>query len=117
MEFRSILGNGVDSVNIVINEEIAPEVARTIIVQAAHHGMSVNDYLRQLLGLEGGLAQEATGADTTVARRNEGMLQALRESEERLKDMPVRGSTKESLRITREGRAGAMWNYAPTETE
>lgn len=103
--------------NLVINEEIEPEVARAIIAQAAHHGLSVNDYLRQLLRLEGSQAQEAPGADTTVAQRNEGMLQALRESEERLKDTPVRGSTEESLRIIREGRAGAMWNYAPTETE
>jgi hypothetical protein len=98
---------------IVINEEIAPDVAHAIIAQAAHHGLSVNDYLRQLLGLEGGQAREAPAADTIVAQRNEGMLQALRESEERLKDMPVRGSTKETLRIIREGRAGALWGYEP----
>jgi predicted HicB family RNase H-like nuclease len=54
--------------NIVINEDIAPEVARAIIAQAAHHGLSVNDYLRQLLGLEGSQAQEEPGADTTVAQ-------------------------------------------------
>jgi hypothetical protein len=103
--------------NIVINEEIAPEVARAIIAQAALRGLSVNDYLRQLLGLGGGQAQEAPFADTIVAPRNEGMLQALRESEERLKDLPVRGSTEETLRIIREGRAGAMWGYEPNDTE
>jgi hypothetical protein len=95
--------------NIVINEEIAPEVARAIIAQATLRGLSVNDYLRQLLGL--GVA------NTVGPPRNEGMLQALRESEERLKDMPVRGSTEETLRIIREGRAGAMWGYEPTDTE
>jgi hypothetical protein len=60
--------------NIVINEEIAPEVARTIIAQAVLRGLSVNDYLRQLLGLESGQGQEAPVADKTVASRNEGML-------------------------------------------
>ena len=106
-----------DSTNIVINEEIAPEIARAIIAQATLHGLSVNDYLRQLLRLDGGQAQEPPFADTTVAPRNEGMLQALRESEDRLKDMPVRGSTEETLKIIREGRAGAMWGYEPTDTE
>ncbi|MBO0799049.1 MAG: hypothetical protein J2P31_09525 [Blastocatellia bacterium] len=90
--------------NIVINEEIAPEIARAIITQATLRGMSINDYLRQLLGLGGGHAQGAPVADTSAAPRNEGMLRALRESEERLKDMPVRGSTEETLKIIREGR-------------
>jgi hypothetical protein len=116
-EFRSILEKEVVSMNIVINEEIAPEIARAIIAKATLRGLSVNDYLRQLLGLGGDPAQESPIADTTAAPRNEGMLQALRESEERLKDMPVRGSTEETLRIIREGRAGAMWGYEPTDTE
>ena len=102
--------------NIVINEEIAPEIARAIVAQATLRGLSVNDYLRQLLGLGEGPVQGGPFADTTAAPRNEGMLQALRESEERLKDMPVRGSTEETLRIIREGRAGAMWGYEPTDT-
>jgi hypothetical protein len=117
MEFRSILKKEVDSMNIVINEEIAPEIARAIVAQATLRGLSINDYLRQLLGLGEGQAQGGPFADTTAAPRNEGMLQALRESEERLKDMPVRGSTEETLRIIREGRAGAMWGYEPTDTE
>jgi hypothetical protein len=41
----------VDSMNIVINEEIAPEVARALIALAALHGLSMNDYLCQALGL------------------------------------------------------------------
>ena len=52
--------------NIVINEEIAPEVARAIIAQATIRGLSVNDYLRQLLGLR--------VANTVGPPRNEGML-------------------------------------------
>lgn len=95
--------------NIVINEEIAPEIARAIIARATLHGLSINDYLRQLLGLGSGQVQGTPFAETTAAPRNEGMLQALRESEERLKDMPVRGSTEETLKIIREGRAGTVW--------
>jgi hypothetical protein len=90
--------------NIVINEEIA----RAIVAQATLRGLSINDYLRQLLGLGEGQAQGGPFADTTATPRNEGMLQALRESEERLKEMSVRGSTEETLRLIREGRAGAM---------
>ena len=101
---------------IVVNEEIAPEIARAIIAQATLRGLSINDYLRQLLGLGESQAQGEPFADTTAAPRNEGMLQALRESEERLKDTPVRGSTEETLRIIREGRAGAMWGDEPTDT-
>jgi hypothetical protein len=114
---RSILEIEVDSMNIVINEEIAPDIARAIVAQATLRGLTVNDYLRQLLGLKNGQAGELALAEETPAPRNEGMLQALRESAERLKDMPVRGSTEDTLRIIREGRAGALWGYEPTDTE
>jgi hypothetical protein len=50
--------------NILINEEIAPEVARAIIAQATLRGLSVNDYLRQLLGLNGLLQELAPAPDT-----------------------------------------------------
>ena len=75
--------------NIVVNEEIAPEIACAIIAQATLRGLSINDYLRQLLGLGEGKAQGAPFADTTAAPRNEGMLQALRESEEALRKLNV----------------------------
>src|SRR5215510_14595324 len=47
----------VDSMNIVINEEIAAEIARAIVAQATLRGLSINDYLRQLLGLGEGPVQ------------------------------------------------------------
>lgn len=109
-----MFNEGVNSMNAAPNEQIAPEIVEAIIAQATARGLSVNDYLRQALGLNG------REAELTIAEkappRNEGMLQALRESEERLKDMPVRGSTEETLRIIREGRAGAIWGYEPTDT-
>jgi hypothetical protein len=45
------------------------------------------------------------------------MFAALQRSAERLKDMPVSGSTEDTLRIIREGRAGAIYGYEPTDTE
>ncbi len=48
-------------------------------------------------------------------RPNEAMLSALERSRERLKDMPVSGSTEETLKMIREARAGKMWGYEPTE--
>lgn len=49
--------------------------------------------------------------------RNEALLAVIRRTQERLKDMPVRGSTEETLKLIREARAGAMWGYEPTDTE
>ena len=37
--------------NGVLHEQIAPEILQTIAAQAAARGLSVNDYLRSLLGL------------------------------------------------------------------
>jgi hypothetical protein len=45
------------------------------------------------------------------------MLAVLRRSAERHKDMPVSGSTEETLKMIRRARAGEMWGYEPTETE
>jgi hypothetical protein len=98
-------------------EQIAPETMQAIIAQATMRRLLVNDYLRQLLGLTNG-----HDADSAVVEgqeeahpRNEAMLAALRRSEERLKNMPFSGSTEEALRILREGRAGEMYGYEPTE--
>jgi hypothetical protein len=44
--------------NGVLHEQIAPEILQTIVVQAAARGLSINDYLRNLLGLN-----EARSAD------------------------------------------------------
>ena len=36
---------------LTINEQIAPEIAQALIAQATARGLTVNDYLRQMLGL------------------------------------------------------------------
>ncbi len=50
--------------NATHNEQIAPEIIQAIIAQATARGVSVNDYLRQALGLvNGAQAQEANDDD------------------------------------------------------
>jgi hypothetical protein len=44
--------------NITIDESIAPEIVQVLIAQAALRGVSVNDYLRNLLGLNNGANTE-----------------------------------------------------------
>jgi hypothetical protein len=102
--------------NATLNEQIAPEIVQAIIAEAAARGLSVNDYLRQMLGLANGREAELALAEEKP-RRNEAMFQALQRSAERMKDVPVSGSTEEALMIIREGRAGAMYGYEPTDTE
>ena len=49
-----------------LNEQIAPEIVQAIIARATARGISVNDYLRQVLGL--------TNPDTGWRRRRPGAL-------------------------------------------
>src|SRR5262245_5418296 len=90
------------------NEQIAPEIVQAITREAAARGLSVNDYLRDLLGLTNGAHQELALAEEAQLR-NEEMLEIIRRSRERLKDMLVRGSTEETLKMIRRARAGEMW--------
>lgn len=46
--------------NVALQEQIAPEVAQALIAQATANGLSVNEYLRRLLGLTNG-TQPAEG--------------------------------------------------------
>lgn len=100
--------------NTAPNEHIAPEIMQAIIAQATARGLSLNDYLRQALGLNGHEAELALAEETT-APRNEAMVAALQRSAERLKNMPFSGSTEDSLKILHEGRAGGMYGYDPTD--
>ncbi len=52
---------------------------------------------------------DETAMKQAVPQPNLAMLEALEATRELLKDMPVRGSTEESLKLLREGRAGRMW--------
>ncbi len=90
-----------------VGEQIAPEIVQAIIARATARGLSVNGYLRQVLGLKNGEADESAPGNETVAPRNEAMLAVILETEEPLKDMPVvRGSTEETLNMIRRARGG-----------
>ena len=104
--------------NATLNERIAPEIVNAIIAQATARGLSVNDYLRQALGLNE-QPQELVNAETPQPPqpRNEAMFAVLQRSAERMKDVPMTGSTEETLKQIREARAGAMWGYEPTDTD
>ncbi len=47
--------------------------------------------------------------------RNEAMLAVLQRSAARMKNVPVSGSTTETLEMIRTARGGEMWGYEPTE--
>lgn len=61
--------------------------------------------------------EENTIAPSEQPLRNEAMLAVIRKTQERLKDLPVSGSTEETLKLIREARGVAMWGYEPTDTE
>lgn len=44
-------------------DQIAPEIVQAIVAQATARGLSVNDYLRQLLGLNNGAGAGSTFAE------------------------------------------------------
>ena len=100
-------------------DQIAPDILQTIATQATARDLSVNEYLRHLLGLSNGTGAQPALADTRqeAPPRNEQMLAILRETHEMLKDMPVRGSTEETLKMIRRARAGEMWGYEPTDAD
>ncbi len=102
--------------NATLNERIAPEIVNAIIAQATSRGLSVNDYLRQALGLNE-QPREPAIAEQPPQPRNEAMFAVLQRSAERMKDVPVTGSTEETLKLIREARAGVMWGYEPTDTD
>jgi hypothetical protein len=100
-------------------DQIAPDLLQTLAYQADTRGLSANEYLRHLLGLSNGASAPSALADTPEAAppRNEEMLATIQRSRERLKDMPVRGSTEETLKMIRRARAGEMWGYEPIDPE
>jgi len=100
-------------------DQIAPDILQAIAAEATARGLSVNDYLRHLLGLSNGTGAQPAPADMRqeAPPRNEQMLAIICRNHERLKDMPVRGSTEETLKMIRRARAGEMWGYEPTDAD
>ena len=113
-----IFGCILNGMNATLNERIAPEIVSAIMAQATARGLTINDYLRQALGLNGQSHEQAVAETPTPPQpRNEGMFAVLQRSAERMKDIPVTGSTAETLKQIREARAGAMWGFEPTDAD
>ncbi len=104
------------------NEQIAPEIAQALIAQATARGLTVNGYLRQVLGLPGaGTArcwewmtsrQSRCLPKETAAPRNEAMFAVLQATAARLKTMPVSGSTEASLKLVQKFGVATATNPA-----
>lgn len=87
--------------------EIAADLAIAIKANAAMKRQSLDDYLRNMI-------EEDNKSVEAAPTPNYAMLEALRRIAERSKDMPYT-SGEDTQRILREGRAGAMFGYEPTE--
>jgi hypothetical protein len=75
------------------------------------------EILRHAPELAGRRVRVTVMDDAEPPPRNEAMLLALRRSAGRRTDMPTSGSTGETLKMIREGRAGEMWGYEQDESE
>lgn len=61
------------------------------------------------------LTEEANGNRLAQPARNEAMFAVLQRSAERMKDVPITGTTEETLTLLRAARNGEMWGYESTE--
>jgi len=101
-------------------EQIAPDVIQVLIANATANSLSVNDYLRQLLGLKD--EQSAVSASCEPDEEallpndapNDARLAALQRIAERQAKRPFTKSA-DTVAMLREARAGAMWGHEPTE--
>mgnify|MGYP001179531017 CR=1 FL=1 len=96
---------------IEVNQNTAV-ILRMLQQKAEAQGITLEELLKPL-------AEETSEATEPqeAPPPNEAVLAVIRKTSERLKDMPVRGSTEETLKLIREARAGAMWGYEPTDFE
>jgi len=96
--------------------EVAADLAETIKANAVARRQSLDEYLREMIEADKdgtGEVSDAAAAETAPTP-NYAMLESLRRISERSKDTPYT-SGEDTQRILREGRAGAMWGYEPTE--
>jgi hypothetical protein len=101
----------VQMITIEVDQNTAA-ILQALQEKAARRGTTLDELLKPLAEEESEVV-----ASQEAPPRNEALLAVIRKTQERLKDMPVRGSTEETLKLIREARAGAMWGYEPTDTE
>jgi hypothetical protein len=106
---------------MTVQIEVSPEVAQMIEALKANAralNLTLEAYLQRIVHAVSPLQPQAQGdqaREKAAPPVSVTMLEALETTRELLKDMPVRGSTEESLKLLREGRAGRMWGYEPSE--
>ena len=96
---------------MTITLDVKPETAAKLEAAARALNISLNDYLDKVAEIVPPVSIDQEGQ---LPPRNEAMIAALRQSAERLKDVPVSGSTAETLGMIQKARAGEMWGYEPT---
>jgi hypothetical protein len=105
------------TVQIEVSTEVA-QMIRALSANARALNLTLEAYLQRIVQAVALLqpnGQDETAMKQAAPRPNLAMLEALAATRELLKDMPVRGSTEETLKLLREGRAGKMWRVEPTE--
>jgi len=106
---------------MTVQIEVSPEMAQLIErlrVNAQALNLTLEVYLQRILQaatLVQSNGPYETAMEEAAPQPNVAMLEALKATKELLKDLPVRGSTEESLKLLRDGRAGRMWGYEPAE--
>ncbi len=94
--------------------DVKPETAAKLQAAARALKISLDDYLERVADI---VPLFPADQQEPTQPRNEAMFAVLQRSAERMKDVPVTGSTEGTLKIIREARAGAMWGYEPTDTD
>jgi hypothetical protein len=99
----AVARGGFMTVQIEVKEETA--IRLQAIAQALR--LSLDDYLAKVAEIVSVPQPNGGAIQPEVPQpQNEAMLDVLARSAERMKDVPVSGTTEDSLKIIREGRAG-----------
>ncbi len=106
---------------MTVQIEVSPEAARIIEALRANAkalDLTLEAYLQRIIEAISLLQPSGRGealAEEATSQPNFAMLEAIEKVKARAANMPVSGSTEESLKMLREGRAGRMWGDEPAE--
>ena len=98
---------GMRMTTIEVDQDTAV-ILRKLKEKAQTLGLTLSALLKPLTEEENGNRQEQPP-------RNEAMRAVLQRSAERMKDVPARGTTEDTLKMIRAARSGEMWGDEPAE--
>lgn len=100
-------------------ERLSEETIKALIARAAAGGLSLDEYLQQLLGLKNGSAEPSdlatAGQSGNSTLPNEAMLAIIKEVTELQNHMRYTPGGEKTVDIIRQGRAGEMYGYDPNQ--